>query len=174
MDEREEKISEKLANAEQQEKDTKKELEKQTKIREKLEREWDNDFARIKKELQFKREEMMKEAGKKPIGTKPYGQPRDKLDKACMKHDKAYNEEDRTLESVRKADEELISEADKIRKQSKSLKERLASMAVNKLMGAKVKLEDKGIMKKGSFASVPNKKVGEAYRGGYMRRVGMI
>jgi F-type H+-transporting ATPase subunit b len=64
MDEREEKISEQLANAEQQEKDTKKELEKQQKIREKLEQEWDNDFARIKKELQFKREEMMKEARK--------------------------------------------------------------------------------------------------------------
>lgn len=112
-----------------------------------------------------KYEEMMKAAGKKLVGTKPYGKPKDSLDKSCMKHDEAYNDKNRTLESVRKADKELIEDANRIRKTTKNLKERLASFAVNKLMGAKVNLEDKGIMKKGSFADVP-----EAKKGGYIIR----
>ncbi len=62
MDERESQISEQLANAEQKENDAREEAEKQQKIREKLEQEWDESLARIKHELQLKREEMMKKA----------------------------------------------------------------------------------------------------------------
>ncbi len=62
MDDRENKISEQLSNAEQQEKDAQQEVEKQRKIKEELAQKWDENLAQMKKEIQSKREEMMREA----------------------------------------------------------------------------------------------------------------
>jgi len=62
IDEREGQIKEQIKNAEQQQKEAGEEIKKQRKIREKLENNWDDNLARMKKELQDKREKMMEEA----------------------------------------------------------------------------------------------------------------
>ena len=62
IDEREGQIGKQFAEAEQKEKDAEQELEKQREIREKLEREWEDNLARIKREIEAKRGTMMTEA----------------------------------------------------------------------------------------------------------------
>ena len=62
IDEREEQIKEQIDSAEQQQKEAEEEIKKQRKIREKMEENWDDDLAQMKKELQAKREKMMEEA----------------------------------------------------------------------------------------------------------------
>jgi|LSQX01.3.fsa_nt_gb F-type H+-transporting ATPase subunit b len=62
IDEREEQIKEQIENTEKQQKDAEEEIKKQRKIREKMEENWDNDLAQMKKELQAKREKMMEES----------------------------------------------------------------------------------------------------------------
>ncbi len=62
MDERESQINKRLSDAEQREKEAEQELEKQRKIREKLEQEWEDNLAKIKREVQAKREKMIEEA----------------------------------------------------------------------------------------------------------------
>ncbi len=64
MDERENQIKEQLANAQQQEEKARDEVKKQQEIREKLEQEWDNNLAKIKKDLQAKQKEMVEKARK--------------------------------------------------------------------------------------------------------------
>ncbi len=62
IDERESQIGKQFAEAEQKEKDAEQELEKQREIREKLEREWEDNLAKIKREIEAKRGTMMAEA----------------------------------------------------------------------------------------------------------------
>lgn len=62
IDEREDQIGRQFAQAEQKEKDAEQELAKQREIREKLEREWEDNLARIKREVEAKRGTMMAEA----------------------------------------------------------------------------------------------------------------
>ena len=62
IDERESQIGKRFAEAEQKEKDAEQELEKQREIREKLEREWEDNLAKIKREIEAKRGKMMAEA----------------------------------------------------------------------------------------------------------------
>jgi len=64
IDEREEQIKEQIGSAEQQQKEAEEEIKKQREIREKMEENWDDDLAQMKKELQAKREKMMEEARK--------------------------------------------------------------------------------------------------------------
>jgi F-type H+-transporting ATPase subunit b len=64
IDEREEQIKEQIDSTEQQQKEAEEEIKKQRKIREKMEENWDDDLAQMKKELQAKREKMMEEARK--------------------------------------------------------------------------------------------------------------
>ncbi|MDD4765655.1 MAG: hypothetical protein PHS39_07315, partial [Atribacterota bacterium] len=51
IDEREEQIKEQIESTEKQQKDAEEEIKKQRKIREKMEENWDNDLAQMKKEL---------------------------------------------------------------------------------------------------------------------------
>ncbi|HNR65078.1 MAG TPA: hypothetical protein PKJ95_02160 [Atribacterota bacterium] len=62
IDERENQIGKQFAEAEQKEKDAKLELEKQRKGREKLEREWEDNLIKIKREIEAERGKMMEEA----------------------------------------------------------------------------------------------------------------
>lgn len=62
MDEREEKIANQLSSLEQRETEVREELEKQKKIREKMDGEWEENLARVKKEVQSRREDMLEEA----------------------------------------------------------------------------------------------------------------
>ena len=99
-----------------------------------------------------KYESMMNEAGKKKIGKAPYGVPRNNLDKACMNHDKVYADEDAELDEVRNADNQLKREALNIMKKSKNIGEKIRAGIVAGSMAGKTKLEDVGLMKKGSFS----------------------
>lgn len=107
-----------------------------------------------------KYQEMMKKAGKKPIGTKPYGNPKNSLDRACFEHDSAYSSDDRTIESIRKADIKLQNEASKIAKKSKNILEKGSAFVVSKTMSGKKILEDLGVMKEGSFADIKKAETG--------------
>jgi F-type H+-transporting ATPase subunit b len=62
IDEREEQVKEQMNNAEQQLKEAEEEIKKQREIRGKMEENWDDNLAQMKKELQAKREKMMEEA----------------------------------------------------------------------------------------------------------------
>lgn len=62
IDERENQIGKQFAEVEQKEKAVEQEFEKQREIREKLEREWQDNLARIKREIETKRGAMMAEA----------------------------------------------------------------------------------------------------------------
>ena len=62
IDERENQIGKQFAEAEQKEKDAEQEFVKQREIREKLEKEWEDNLARIKREIEAKRGTMMAEA----------------------------------------------------------------------------------------------------------------
>ena len=100
-------------------------------------------------------EEMMDEAGKPLKGTKPYGKPIDRVDNACMKHDKVYATEYDDVSEIRKADQELKDDVEKILKSGGGgLKEKGSAFLVGKAMGLKMKAEDVGLLKKGSFSSV--------------------
>lgn len=92
-------------------------------------------------------------------GDKPINQ----LDEACKVHDIAYAQNP-SLDERHKADLELIEASNKRRRESSSLAERLASLAVNKIMSFKVK-HGLGIKHK------PRARVGEqAARGGKRRK----
>ena len=62
MDEREEQIANQLSSLEQRETEAAEELEKQRKIREKMESEWEDSIARMKKEVQSGKDALLKEA----------------------------------------------------------------------------------------------------------------
>ena len=100
-----------------------------------------------------KYESMMNEAGKKKIGKAPYGVPRNNLDNACMKHDKVYADDEADLDEVRNADNQLKREALQIMKRSKNIGEKIRAGIVAGSMAGKAKLEDFGLIKKGSFSS---------------------
>ena len=101
-----------------------------------------------------KYEQMMTAAGKKLVGTKPYGKPANKLDKFCMAHDKVFSNPSASAAQVRKSDNALIAGAKTVahdKTQPKKL--RLQAVAVAKGIGAKVGLEKIGLVREGSFAS---------------------
>lgn len=62
IDERESQIGKQFAEAEQKEKDAELEFEKQRKAREKLEREWEDNLIKIKREIEEARGKMLEEA----------------------------------------------------------------------------------------------------------------
>lgn len=100
-------------------------------------------------------EQMMKQAGRKPIGTKPYGKPVNRLDTACKAHDNVFSKKKATGEQVRAADNRLIKAAFSISKGGTGIgkKERAAAAAVVAGIGGKVALEKAGVVRKGAFAA---------------------
>jgi hypothetical protein len=100
-----------------------------------------------------KYDKMMTEAGKKKVGTKPYGKPANELDRHCMYHDKAFADKKASGGKIRKADRALIAGAEKVAQNPKNPKKlRLQAVAVAKGIGGKIVLEKVGLMRKGSFA----------------------
>ena len=98
--------------------------------------------------------EMMKLAGKTPVGTSPYGKPYNLLDKKCFAHDKVYSNPKASVDAVRASDDKLAASAMKIaRTAGTNASQRIAAFAVAKAFGLKKKAEDSGLIRRGAFAA---------------------
>ena len=101
-----------------------------------------------------KYQNMMKEAGKKPVGKAPYKTPINKLDGACQKHDRVYSNPKASVDAVRASDDKLAASAMKIaRTAGTNASQRLAAFGVAKAFGLKKKAEDSGLIRRGAFAA---------------------
>jgi hypothetical protein len=60
-------------------------------------------------------------AGKKIVGTKPYGKPINSFDKVCMEHDIAYDKAI-TMEDIKKADDIMVRDIKKVKDKLKKHK----------------------------------------------------
>lgn len=102
-------------------------------------------------------EKLMKDAGRKVIGTKPYNVPINKLDACAKTHDKVYNNPRATGDEVQKADRVFQDCIGKI-KPSDGIEEKLLAIAAKKGFDAKLAVEKAGLVRKGSFADGGDKK----------------
>ncbi len=96
-------------------------------------------------------EDLMKEAGKKVVGTKPYNIPINKLDACAKIHDKVYNNPNTTGTQVQEADRVFPNCIVKI-KVSDGITQKLLAIAATKGFDAKLVAENVGVVRKGSFA----------------------
>lgn len=102
-------------------------------------------------------ENLMKEAGKKVVGTKPYNVPINKLDACAKTHDKVYNNPNATAAQVQQADKVFQDCIGKI-KPSDGIEQKLLAIAAKKGFDAKLAAENIGVVRKGSFADGGDKK----------------
>ena len=96
-------------------------------------------------------ENLMKEAGKKVVGTKPYDIPINKLDSCAKIHDKVYNNPNAGPAAVQQADRIFQNCIGKI-KVSDGIPQKLLAIAATKGFDAKLVAENVGVVRKGSFA----------------------
>ena len=99
-------------------------------------------------------EKLMKDAGRKVVGTKPYDKPFDAIDGCGLIHDRVYAKPDATGAEVQKADRDFQKCV------MKAVKEGKAKGVGNKLRAAvslagfegKLAIENVGLVRKGSIA----------------------
>ena len=96
-------------------------------------------------------ENLMKEAGKKVVGTKPYNVPINKLDSCAKTHDSVYNNPNAGPAAVQQADKIFQNCISKI-KVSDGISEKLLAVAAKRGFDAKLVAENVGVVRKGSFA----------------------
>ena len=96
-------------------------------------------------------EDLMKEAGRKLVGTKPYDVPINKLDSCAKIHDKTYNDPNASASQVQEADRVFQECIGKI-KPSDGLEQKLLAVAAKKGFDVKLLAENVGVVRKGSFA----------------------
>ena len=96
-------------------------------------------------------EDLMKEAGRKVVGTKPYNVPINKLDACAKTHDKVYNNPNAGPAAVQQADRIFQNCISKI-KPSDGIEQKLLAVAAKKGFDAKLLAENVGVIRKGSFA----------------------
>jgi len=96
-------------------------------------------------------EDLMKEAGKKVVGTKPYNVPINKLDACAKIHDRTYNDPNAGPAAVQQADRIFQNCIGKI-KPSDGIEQKLLAVAAKKGFDAKLLAENVGVVRKGSFA----------------------
>lgn len=96
-------------------------------------------------------ENLMKEAGRKVVGTKPYDQPINKLDSCAKTHDKVYNNPNASASQVQEADRVFQNCISKI-KPSDGIQQALLAKAAKKGFDVKLLAEKSGVVRKGSFA----------------------
>tara|TARA_R110000824_G_scaffold18954_7_gene74275 strand:+ start:2168 stop:2779 length:612 start_codon:yes stop_codon:yes gene_type:complete len=94
---------------------------------------------------------MMKDAGRKLVGTAPYNKPINKLDACAKKHDTLYAKPNTTAAQVTAADRKFQKCAQKI-KVSDGLKQKALSLVSRAGFEGKIALESAGVLRKGSFA----------------------
>jgi len=97
-------------------------------------------------------ENLMKEAGRKVVGTKPYNKPINKLDTCAQTHDKTYVNKNATAAMVKQADRVFQDCISKV-KVSDGIEEKLLSIAGKAGFDAKLAAEGAGLVRKGSFAA---------------------
>lgn len=98
-------------------------------------------------------EGLMKAAGRKVVGHKPYNKPFDKLDACGVPHDKVFNNPKATVEQIRKADDDFEKCALKAAAASGVSSEKVRAMVAAGGFELKKRLEDVGILRKGSWAA---------------------
>lgn len=96
-------------------------------------------------------ENLMKEAGKKVVGTKPYNVPINKLDACAKKHDSVYNNKNATGAQVQQADKVFQNCISKV-KTSDGIQQKLLAVAAKKGFDAKLLAENVGVVRKGSLS----------------------
>ena len=96
-------------------------------------------------------ENLMKEAGKKVVGTKPYNVPINKLDSCAKTHDSVYNNPNAGPAAVQQSDIIFKNCLRKI-KVSDGISEKLLAKAATVGFDAKLLAENVGVVRKGSFA----------------------
>ncbi len=96
-------------------------------------------------------ENLMKEAGKKIVGTKPYNVPINKLDACAKIHDKVYNNPKATGSQVQEADKVFQDCISKI-KVSDGVPQKLLAVAAKKGFDTKLLAENLGVVRKGSLS----------------------
>lgn len=104
-------------------------------------------------------ENLMKESGRRIVGTKPYNIPINKLDSCAKIHDKTYNNPKATGDQVQTADRVFQDCIGKI-KVSDGIQQSLLSKAAIAGFDAKLAAEKTGVVRKGSLADGGDKQSG--------------
>lgn len=104
-------------------------------------------------------ENLMKESGRRIVGTKPYNIPINKLDACAKTHDSVYNNPKATGDEVQKADRVFQDCIGKI-KASDGIQQSLLAKAATAGFDAKLAVESTGLIRKGSLADGGDKQSG--------------
>ena len=96
-------------------------------------------------------EKLMKDSGRKLVGTKPYDKPINKLDTCAVSHDRVYSDPKSTAKQVQEADRIFQNCISKV-KVSDGIEEKLLSIAGRVGFDAKLAAESTGIIRKGSLS----------------------
>ena len=96
-------------------------------------------------------ENLMKESGRRIVGTNPYNVPINKLDACAKTHDSVYNNPNATGDEVQTADRVFQDCIGKI-KPSDGIQQSLLAKAAKIGFDAKLTAEKVGVVRKGSFA----------------------
>lgn len=97
-------------------------------------------------------ENLMKEAGRPVVGTKPYNKPINKLDTCAVSHDRVYSNPKSTGDQVQNADRIFQNCISKV-KVSDGVEQKLLSIAGKAGFDAKLAVEKTGVIRKGSMAA---------------------
>ena len=106
-------------------------------------------------------EKLMKDAGRKVVGTKPYNKPINKLDTCAVAHDRVYSNPKSTGDQVQHADKVFQKCISKV-KVSDGIEEKLLAIAGKAGFDAKLAVEKAGVVRKGSMAAGGDKESGVA------------
>lgn len=104
-------------------------------------------------------ENLMKESGRRIVGTKPYNVPINKLDACAKTHDSVYNNPKATGDEVQTADRVFQDCIGKI-KPSDGIQQSLLAKAATAGFDAKLAVESTGLIRKGSLADGGDKQSG--------------
>ena len=97
-------------------------------------------------------ENLMKEAGRKVVGTKPYNKPINKVDACAKIHDATYIDKNASAAKVKAADQVFQNCVSKV-KPSDGIQQALLAKAAKIGFEGKLKVEGAGLVRKGSFAA---------------------
>ena len=97
-------------------------------------------------------ENLMKEAGRKVVGTKPYNKPINKVDACAKIHDATYIDKNASAAKVKAADQVFQNCVSKV-KPSDGIQQALLAKAAKIGFEGKLKVEGAGLIRKGSFAA---------------------
>jgi len=104
-------------------------------------------------------ENLMKEAGRKVVGTKPYNKPINKVDACAKIHDATYIDKNASAAKVKAADIVFQNCVSKV-KPSDGIQQSLLAKAAKIGFEGKLKVEGAGLIRKGSFAAGGDKHSG--------------